>query len=123
MSAFMCSDEHIGALVHGALVYGIDFPRGLTAPELFAELVCENAASLRARYGKDAKEMIGEAPHRFKPAATLPAVHLLKLAQCYEYQACEHDGWATSRAKKWIDNLVAGLIYKLPGYDAAPWAI
>jgi hypothetical protein len=48
---------------------------------------------------------------------------VIKLARSYEYQACEHDGWGTSKAKRWIDNLISGLIYSLPGYDAAPWSI
>ena len=123
MSAFMCSDAHISALVYGTVRHEIDLPRDLTAAELFAELVTENAASLRARYGRGAKEMIGEAPHRFTPAPAFPAVHLIKLAQCYEYQSCEHDGWETSKAKRWIGRLISRLIYKLPGYDAAPWSI
>jgi hypothetical protein len=120
----MCSDAHISALVCGAVKYGIDLSQEWAVPaELFAALVCENAESLRAQYGRGAKEMIGEAPHRFISGPALPALHVMKLAQSYEYQVCEHDGWETSKAKRWIANLISGLIYHLPGYDAAPWAI
>ena len=123
MSAFMCSDAHISALVCGAVKYGIDLPREWAVPaELFAVLVCENSASLLARYGRDAKEMTG-GPHRFISGPALPALHVIKLAQSYEYQVCEHDGWEKSPAKRWIANLISGLIYELPGYDAAPWSI
>lgn len=127
MSTFMCSDAHISALVTGAEHYGIDFPRGYDPGAWFAVLVAENKASVTARYGKrGAAEMTGRthflrrAPLR---AAPLPALHVLKLAQSYSYQSCEHDGWETSDAKKWIDGLIYGLAFKIPGYDAAPWSI
>jgi hypothetical protein len=123
MSAIMCSDAHISALVCGAVKYEIDLPRECAVPaELFAVLVVENSASLRERYGRQAEEMTG-GPHRFISEPALPPLHVIKLAQSYEYQSCEHDGWDTSKAKRWIANLISGLIYELPGYDAAPWSI
>jgi hypothetical protein len=125
MSAFMCSDAHISALVNAAVEYEIG-GAGFTSEEpaeLFAELVCENAESLRARYGARAALMFDSGPHRFIPGSALPALHVMKLAQSYRYQSCEHDGWGTSKAKRWIANLISGLIYRLPGYDAAPWSI
>jgi hypothetical protein len=124
MSAFMGSDAHISALVNAAVKYEIALPREWATPaELFAVLVCENSASLRARYDDRAVVMFDSSPHRFISGPALPPLHVMKLAQSYAYQSCEHDGWKTSKAKRWIDNLIAGLIYKLPGYDAAPWAI
>jgi len=124
MSAFMCSDAHTSALVNAAVQYGIEFPRECTSPaELFALLVVENAASLRARYGRGAKEMGTAGPHRFVPALALPPVHVMKLAQSYAYQSCEHDGWKGSTAARWIDTLIDTLICRLPEYEAAPWTI
>jgi len=117
MSAFMCSDAHISALVNGATQYGIDLPRGYSPEEWFAVLVAENALSITARYGK---REAPKGPHRYTPGPALPALHVMKLAQSYDYQSCEHAGWST---KRWIDLLIAGLVYKLPGYDAAPWSI
>lgn len=124
MSAFMCSDEYISALVNGAIEYGIDLPRGYDPGEWFAALVAENKVSLTARYGKRGEEgRASPRAHRFTPKIALPALHVIKLAQSYEYQACEHDGWDKSEAKRWIDLLIAGLIFKIPGYGAAPWSI
>jgi hypothetical protein len=131
MSAFMCSDAHISALVNAAVEYEIDLPGQpgdrMTPPELFAELVCENAASLRARYGTGAEAAIGSGPHRYLPGKALPYLHVLKLAQSYEYQSCECDGWDASEAKRWIVHLVAVLavrvIHDRPEYSEAPWSI
>jgi hypothetical protein len=121
----MCSDAHISALVNAAVGYELG-GAGFTSEEpaeLIAELVTENVKSLEARYGKRAALEDAPGPHRFISGQALPALHVMKLAQSYEYQSCEHDGWETSKAKRWIDNLISGLIYSLPGYDAAPWSI
>jgi len=128
MSAFMCSDEHTSALVNAAVEYGIAGFAPRTPPgdplalERFALLVTENAASLLARYGEKAREMIGP-QHDYVPGPALPVLHVLKLARSYEYQSCEHDGWDTSRAKRWIDTLIGDLIRCFPGYEDAPWSI
>jgi hypothetical protein len=125
MSAFMCSDAHISALVNAARNYKIDFPRECDDLEtkLFALLVAENMKSLEARYGGRQAVMFDAGPHRFVHTPPMPVVNVMKLAQSYDYQSCEHDGWNESTAKKWIDKLMAGLVFELPGYDAAPWSI
>lgn len=51
----------------------------------------------------------------------LTTVEALKALDCYEYQACEHPGWATSKAFDFIEALRSRLIGTLPGYDKAPW--
>ena len=48
-------------------------------------------------------------------------VQVLKACQCYAYQACEHEGWKTSEAKAFIDELTQAYIGKLPGYEDAKW--
>ena len=50
-------------------------------------------------------------------------VGTLKAIQCFEYQACEHDGWEKSKAKAWIDRLLGETIAALPGYEGEPWGI
>jgi hypothetical protein len=57
------------------------------------------------------------------PAQRLTAVEMFKLIDCYEYQACEHPGWATSDAKAYCERLRRDLIGKLPGYAEAAWEI
>jgi hypothetical protein len=116
----MCTDAHISALVNAAVEHRIDLPAQLDPSQTFYMLVTENALSITARYGK---REAPKGPHRYLPGPALPVIHVIKLAQSYSYQSCEHEGWSTSEAKRWIDNLIAGLVYKLPGYDAAPWAI
>ena len=124
MSAFMCSDAHISALVNAAVEYEIGLPVNAADPDAqFRMLVTENVKSLEARYGKPAALEDAPGPHRFTRGPALPALYVMKLAQSYRYQSCEHDGWETSKAKRWIANLISGLIYELPGYDAAPWSI
>lgn len=52
-----------------------------------------------------------------------PVLDIIKITQCYMYQACEHDEWEASTAKDWCDSLIRQLICELPGYDAAPWGL
>lgn len=51
----------------------------------------------------------------------LDAVSTLKLIDCYEYQSCEHPGWAGSQAKAFCDGLRLATISRLPGYSEAWW--
>ena len=120
MSAFLCSDAHISALVNAAEFYRVDLPREHDPESLFHMLVTENYRSLAARY----QDKPGDpSAHRYTLRPPLPALAVIKLAQSYEYQSCEHDGWDASVAKGWIERLIAGLIFRIPGYDAAPWSI
>jgi hypothetical protein len=122
MSAFMCSDLHISTLVNAARHYGGNLPRGYEDPaDLFALLVEENVKSLDARYG-DGAETRG-VQHRFVATPKIPALHVMKLAQSYSYQSCEHSGWNDSIAKGWIEALIASLIFEIPGYDQGRWSI
>lgn len=49
----------------------------------------------------------------------LTAVEALKALDGYEYQACEHPGWADSEARAFCEALRGSLIRALPGYDEA----
>jgi hypothetical protein len=48
-------------------------------------------------------------------------VQVIKACDCYEYQSCEHDGWADSEACRFITSLRKGAAHALPGYDGADW--
>lgn len=80
----------------------------------------ENVASLTARYD-------GRHPVNFVPVLPCrdryPVATLLKLIHCYEYQACEHEGWTDSAAHKLCRRLESALTRCVVGYDAAPWGI
>ena len=53
--------------------------------------------------------------YRWDPA------QVLKAADCFEYQSCEHPGWWSSSAKAFIDVLRKLAWTKVAGYDKAEW--
>lgn len=46
---------------------------------------------------------------------------VMKSADCYEYQSCEHPSWQTSAAKGFVDTLRKLTWALLPGYEEAEW--
>ena len=50
-------------------------------------------------------------------------VYLLKQVQCYDYQACEHEGYINSQAYKIVQRCLSKLISALPDYNDIPWGI
>ena len=145
MSAFMVSKQHIDAIVATAF-WGPEGSRDQWSAyyngegfgydrlnQLGEMLVKENLSSIHARYPDTLENPEGTPgpieqywlqPYTFKhPAHAYTAVEILKAIDCYEYQSCEHDEWATSTAAKFCNELRGKLIGFLPGYDAAPWEI
>jgi len=104
------------------------------AAALYGRLSRENWDSLQARYPDSGSECPEALPsvwlHRTftqrLPLLTVPDIAAaMKALDCYEYQACEHDGWEKSDVKAWCHILRRGLLMRLPGFDAAysaaPW--
>ena len=153
MSAFEVSDTHIDALVSAALqgaAYGPlswhhgDIP-GTAPGEMLpghedylaacqrtrrevnhenagtwgATLLAENRRSVNHRYAEDEIE----APYVFTRIVGVNPVAILKALSCYEYQSCEHPGWATSEAHSFCEALRVHMIGQLPGYADAAWEI
>jgi len=86
----------------------------------------ENVKSLAARYPGDFQNF--GPPHEFSEsdimrAPRLSTVEVLKACACLEYQSCEHDGWKSSRALRFLESVRNAAIAALPGWDAAPWGI
>jgi hypothetical protein len=145
MSAYIVNKAHIDALVllgqrgpsdrapqyPGDGWYGPYTYRDKTLDEIGTDLVCENVRSINARYPDtidDPEHMPGPIEHYWEPTYTFnpkvkhpTTIEGLKLIACYEYQACEHAGWATSDAHDYCQSLRSALVSELPGYDAAPW--
>lgn len=48
-------------------------------------------------------------------------VQILKAADCYQYQSCEHPGWWNSSAREFIDVLRKLAWTKVAGYEDAEW--
>lgn len=145
MSAFLCSDRHLSALVNAAasltgyrrLAIHRYLPVTAT-PEalalsgqdereaLFNALFEENLASIAFRY-PDAPEVLRwrqtDAPRFSARDRVVCPVAVLKLIDCYEYQSCEHPTWATSNAALFCVHLRKALIAGLPGYEEADWSL
>lgn len=82
------------------------------------KLLKENAKSIRARYSDSTK-----APaYEFKSVRVMVnPIQVLKTAKCFEYQACEHDGWHNSKANRFVGRLKDEAIGRLNGYEEAQW--
>lgn len=95
-------------------------------------LVSENVESVWYRYPDD--RTINDLPgptdksdlmeYRYQPGRRLTVPEALVALSGYEYQSCEHPGWRDSEAHSYVEWLRAGLIRRVPGYDAADtWEI
>lgn len=138
MSAFIVSKGHIRFLVEAALRldrHGFSWwspahgarrslkkfrtaDGDLSADELGALLWEENVKSVDHRYSEE--NGVGPYKHA-RSSLPVDPVQVLKAADCYVYQTCEHPEWETSEAKHIIDALKADAINALPGYESALW--
>lgn len=128
MSAFICTDTHINALVTWASANKVTVTDGnlykirdvynneLSISELF---YIANVISVNYRY--KLADPIGDIV--YKPTGLYRPVEIIKLCNSLDYQSCEHPDWDDSLAKKLLDEIRQKAITKLPGYDAAPWSI
>ena len=140
MSAYIVGRNHIRFLVEAALHLerGATFRwwdteshelTGSNGTEVGQMLWVENRASVSYRYPHDDwKELPGPvnedhvyfhegAPFKFSPT---PA-QILKAADCYSYQTCEHPEWEQSSAHAFIEALIKRAYTLTPGYEEAPW--
>ena len=129
MSAFICSDKHINAIVHWASQNTVSVYHGnpstrwpVTGQEqaTSALLFAENVKSINHRY-QETRPLTGivfdaSAPH-------LRAIEVLKACICLDYQSCEHPQWQSSLACTLLQAIQSEAITQLPGYDNAPWQI
>lgn len=136
MSAFIVTDDHINALVAYAVreqIYFSPLPNAacvkiydLNAPEIGRLLMDENVASVNHRYqgriDEDEKNAAAAYTYADFPRA-LTHIEAIKAAHCLDYQSCEHDGWDNCTAQRILKAIVYHASARLPGYDAAPWAI
>ncbi len=129
MSAWVVSHVHINVLVAARHFVRQAQPAAklcedLIDTDLGRMLWRENMISVAHCYPDKEETQIDEAAlanYQYEPMAATP-VEVIKAVHCYQYQTCEHDGWAASDAKKYTDELVDDLTRLLPGYTVAPWA-
>ena len=129
----MCSDRHLTALAAYAVRNGLadlrlhDYPTKAEIRQAvrttLGVLARENVESLDARYPNDTGRDVSAVDPLAIADGTFPLMHIIKACHCYAYQACEHTGWATSRAKVIVDRIEAHAVRALPGYEDAPWGL
>lgn len=126
MSAFICSEIHIVALVrfHTQQKYHIPKEFQDKKPQDLCHLLeYANRVSVNHRYRE--ANVIQE--FRYSEGRAPSAIEAYKLAQCFAYQACETDDWPETAAYRFCEYLkeraAAEIIPKLPAYDSAPWGI
>lgn len=138
MSAYVVSKTHIDTL----LTAGIELPKphrtmlwdrnnrrvgpmqGLTpetADAVGRMLWRENHRSVNYRYS----ERTRTPRYTFEslPVARIDVARVAKAIDGYVYQSCEHPGWRASEASRFCDALREVLARRIPGYEAAGWAI
>ncbi len=130
MSAFLCNDRHINAMVRYGITQSPDplayrfggnwHWQNCVVPDSAQVLVEQNYRSLGVRYGD------GEKAHRinFSPFDPIHSpVEIIKACDCYNYQACETEDYQDTRAPAIVHAIRELAIKNLPGYDAAQWMI
>jgi len=121
MSAWLCSEEHISAIVN----------HGGGSVREFRMLLKENLRSLSARYpGRDfLKDWQKEAKaYAFKSSVDVDATQVIKCCDSYGYQACETADYDTTKAAAYVAKVRAAAIAaggkeSGPEYDRADWSL
>jgi hypothetical protein len=143
MSAFIVSHAHINALIsygngprdhvraHLADGSVLDFTHNEDLQRAATILLAENYRSIHTRYPDTIEnpdgtpgagdELMEPIVFNFSSYYPRQAVHILKMCQCYDYQACESDDYYESDAAKIVDVIRHRAIRNLDGYDDAPW--
>ena len=125
MSAYMVSDAHINYLVSAAYAYRVSHP--MASPEELAKAFYHaNRISMIARYPDDVKTLLplpGDYSWPVDLVYKIDPFKAYKLAQGFDYQACECDSWRDSMVKRVCDAIQHAAISSLPQYQAAPWSI
>lgn len=128
MSAFLCGDRHLDALLSYAVnkrdcYVGSEKITHGNATNFGATLRKENIRSLVKRYPQDEAEYASGYEYTFTPMATLTPVEIIKACNCYGYQTCENDDYVDSAAYNIITCIRETAIHSLAGYEDAAWEI
>lgn len=130
MSAFLCSQEHIHALVEA--LTSAHIVDSTDNPEIGMYLYQENVLSMQYRYPNDT-DIYEPYVHSIHRGEHLTPLLVAKLVSCYMYQACEHEEWPTSLSYTLMVQLLNHVctvlhttpenVSNLPGYGSLPWGI
>ena len=105
MAAFLCNDYHINVLANYAASCYLPQTAPKSVKEIGELLHTENVKSLRYRYrGGEVKRLLKKEAHTFVPfSMKIDPVQIIKAAQCFAYQGCEHPKYEKSLAKTIIN--------------------
>jgi hypothetical protein len=130
MSAFIISEKQIELLatVAAKQYYGDNLVGEITR---IAQLLWkENHKSVNYRYSeknRTPKVIPKDYDYYQNLLAQFTPIEIYKLAQCYEYQSCEHDTYAKSKAHAIVADILlrcaSDIIGNLSAYDDAEWAL
>lgn len=127
MSAFVVSKHDIDILVTAYMALRGAGP----SPDAIGRMLWrENVSSVLHLYrGKSCAELRAMWPQLVEIDAYLfspifaKAAAVAKIARCYDYQSCEHDGWRESRSREIVERLMRVFPDDVPFYDDMPWGI
>lgn len=128
MSTFVCSHEHINAIVAFGAMRGCQYLTwdgkvikvhehpGATA----RKLLVANTMAVNQRYDEETLcADIGYLAPRVLPTP----IGVIKLCDSYNYQTSELDDYDQTAAWRIINSVIHSAIVQLPGYDEAKWSI
>lgn len=108
--------------------------KGTDLAEAYANILYgENIRSCQARYPQDTFSGLpgeGDKPnsitllnqeYAMQGSLRLPAVSILKMCDCLEYQSCETEDYRTTLAWELLSHIRKAAWHQLPGYEDAPW--
>lgn len=133
MSAFLCSEKHINTLVSYGVQQDISvYIPGSSGqkcwqairkdPDLIAGiLTTANVESVNYRYDEDT--VLAPVKYESVSTAFLSPIQIVKLCDCFDYQACEVDDYEDSPAASITRTIRNNAISRIPGYDEAEWTI
>lgn len=131
MSAYILGDDNFDAILTACRLHfrarhmfindeAFDFDHVLHLNKIGNILKNQNCKSVNARYNES--EVAD--PYKFRGVTKLyNPVQLLKILDCYDYQACETNDYGQTAAYKIVKYIRKNLIKILPGYNDAKWGI
>ena len=130
MSAYIVTDETISGMMqaierriyhHSPYYYwnGDSHYFRQEPAEIAQKLVDENYRSVNGRYDEETQAHA----FQFQVVRELTPLEIIKLCNCYRYQACETDDWEQTEAYVIMNELRDMAIMALPGYEEAPWGL
>lgn len=128
MSAFICCDEHISAIVGWYVTKGqeVNYENRQKTREQMQELgqilLDENIRSVNHRYNENEPTEAFTLLDTFVSYPLSP-IDIIKACNCLDYQSCETPDYEQTLAHKLLGEIISAACRALPGYELAAWEI